>query len=115
MLRIALHWQILAGMIAGCLLGLVLNLTASDRSVTVTNNLPDGILEAEVTDSSVTLYHGRLRKTKATPRECPLAPHDYERYTGDRIIEGTYDDGSPCLIHDKDWIHGTHTEELSGP
>ena len=52
MLRIALHWQILAGMIAGCLLGLVLNLTASDRSVTVTNNLPDGILEAEVTDSS---------------------------------------------------------------
>ena len=52
MLRIALHWQILAGIIAGCLLGLVLNLTASDRSVTVTNNLPDGILEAEVTDSS---------------------------------------------------------------
>ena len=52
MRNLALHWQILIGMVAGCCIGLVLNIAASDRSVTLTSDLPAGIEEAEVTDSS---------------------------------------------------------------
>lgn len=52
MRKLALHWQILIGMIAGCCIGLTLNMTASERSVRITAGLPAGILEAEVKDSS---------------------------------------------------------------
>ena len=52
MLRLALHWQILIGMIVGSILGLGLNFTASTRSVTVSSNLPPGITQATIRDSS---------------------------------------------------------------
>ena len=52
MRNLALHWQILIGMIAGCCIGLALNMAASERSVTLTSNLPTGVVEAEVDDSS---------------------------------------------------------------
>ena len=52
MRNLALHWQILIGMIAGCCIGLALNMAASERSVKVKSGLPAGIVEAEVNDSS---------------------------------------------------------------
>ncbi|MCH1439436.1 MAG: dicarboxylate/amino acid:cation symporter [Rubripirellula sp.] len=52
MRNLALHWQILIGMITGCCIGLALNMAASERSVTLTSNLPTGVVEAEVNDSS---------------------------------------------------------------
>lgn len=52
MFRLALHWQILIGMVVGTLLGLVINLTLSTKSVTVTESLPAGIAAATINDSS---------------------------------------------------------------
>jgi len=54
MFRLALHWQIFIGMIAGSLLGVILNLTCSQRSteVTAADGLPKAIVSAEVSDSS---------------------------------------------------------------
>jgi proton glutamate symport protein len=52
MFRLALHWQILIGMVAGSLIGLGLNFTLSTRSVTVTDGLPTGISQATISDSS---------------------------------------------------------------
>jgi proton glutamate symport protein len=52
MLRLALHWQILIGMVAGSLIGLGLNLTVSTRSVSVSQGLPSGITQATISDSS---------------------------------------------------------------
>ncbi len=47
MFRLALHWQILIGMIAGSLIGLGLNLTASTRTVTVSQGLPADIAQSD--------------------------------------------------------------------
>ena len=52
MLRLALHWQILIGMIAGTLLGITLNLTAGQRHVELSGDLPGGAVEAEIDDSA---------------------------------------------------------------
>ena len=52
MFKLALHWQILIGMIAGTLLGVTLNLTAATRDVTLQNDLPPGIDSVRVLDSS---------------------------------------------------------------
>ncbi len=54
MFRLALHWQILLGMIAGSLIGLTLNYTSSKRNVQVESGdrLPSGIRSAEIEDSS---------------------------------------------------------------
>ena len=49
---LALHWQILIGMIVGTLLGISLNLAAGQRSVTIDDGLPDGIVEASIEDSA---------------------------------------------------------------
>jgi Na+/H+-dicarboxylate symporter len=51
MFRLALHWQILLGMLAGSLIGLGLNLTASTRTVTLSQGLPPGIVRATVVDT----------------------------------------------------------------
>ena len=67
MRNLALHWQILIGMIAGCCLGLALNMAASEHSVTLTTGLPDGIVQAEVTDSSSrTVIRYRDKQQKET-------------------------------------------------
>ncbi|QDT03360.1 Proton glutamate symport protein [Rubripirellula lacrimiformis] len=50
--RLALHWQILIGMVAGTLLGVFLNLFASTRDVNVTTDLPPGITSAAINDTS---------------------------------------------------------------
>ena len=52
MRNLALHWQILIGMFAGCCIGLALNAFGSNHSVKVLTGLPDGVVEAEVTDST---------------------------------------------------------------
>lgn len=53
MSRIALHWQIVAGMLLGASIGLTLNFTVSERSTIVaTENLPTGIARAEIHDSA---------------------------------------------------------------
>ena len=65
---------------------------------------------SEVTDHCVTIHHARFRKTKSTPHECPDAPADPEAYTGERIIIGTYRDGSEVKLPDLDWINNTHSD-----
>ncbi len=52
MFKLALHWQILIGMVAGTLIGVGLNLSASTRSVNVAEGLPKGIDSASIEDSS---------------------------------------------------------------
>lgn len=52
MFRLALHWQILIGMIAGSVLGIALNLGAGRRSVTVTEDLPTGVRQATIEESA---------------------------------------------------------------
>jgi Na+/H+-dicarboxylate symporter len=51
--RLALHWQILAGMLLGAAVGLTLNFTASDRSTVVpTEDLPPGVTGLKLDDGS---------------------------------------------------------------
>ena len=54
MMRLALHWQILIGMIAGSILGITLNLGFSTHSVTIDDaeRLPDGMVQATIDDSA---------------------------------------------------------------
>ena len=53
MSRVALHWQILGGMLLGATLGLALNFTASDRqSELVPEDLPAGLTAVSFHDSS---------------------------------------------------------------
>ena len=69
MRNLALHWQILIGMLAGCCIGLALNMAASERSVKLTSGLPAGIVEAEVNDSSsqtVIRYRDKKQETIVT-------------------------------------------------
>ena len=54
MLRLALHWQILIGMIAGTFLGVALNLFGGDRRVELREGLPPGVTSAVIVDSSET-------------------------------------------------------------
>ncbi len=52
MFRLALHWQILTGMIVGSLIGLGLNFTGSTRTVNIADDLPPGIARVTINDSS---------------------------------------------------------------
>ena len=52
MIRLALHWQILIGMLLGATLGLILNWKASRLEVRIEEGLPSGVLSAEISDSS---------------------------------------------------------------
>lgn len=52
MLRLALHWQILIGMLLGAVLGLVLNWKASRLEVKLSDGLPPGIVSVQLSDSS---------------------------------------------------------------
>ncbi len=54
MLKIALHWQIMIGMVAGTLVGVTLNLGFSNRVVTMTDaqDLPSGIASVLIEDGS---------------------------------------------------------------
>ncbi|MEO8495848.1 MAG: dicarboxylate/amino acid:cation symporter [Planctomycetota bacterium] len=53
MSRLALHWQILGGMLLGAAIGLTLNFTVSERNTDVDESeLPKGIRRAELHDSS---------------------------------------------------------------
>lgn len=53
MSRLALHWQILGGMLLGAVIGLTLNFTASEQTITVQQaELPKGISKAELHDSA---------------------------------------------------------------
>jgi len=50
--RLALHWQIFIGMIAGAIIGISLNLFASSQTVRVTDDLPDDLTAIEIIDTS---------------------------------------------------------------
>ncbi|TWU55749.1 dicarboxylate/amino acid:cation symporter [Rubripirellula reticaptiva] len=52
MSRLALHWQILIGMIAGTLLGVGLNLGASTRSISLQADLPAGVQSVSIEDTA---------------------------------------------------------------
>jgi hypothetical protein len=43
MFRLALHWQILIGMITGTVIGIGLNIAASEKSADVQEGLPAGV------------------------------------------------------------------------
>ncbi|MCA9144611.1 MAG: dicarboxylate/amino acid:cation symporter [Planctomycetaceae bacterium] len=79
MSRLALHWQILGGMLLGAAVGLTMNFTASERNVDVSaSELPKGITAAKLHDSAnlitidLTQEDGTERRwvvdgTRATP------------------------------------------------
>jgi Na+/H+-dicarboxylate symporter len=50
--RLALHWQIFIGMIAGAVIGISLNLLASSQTVRVVDGLPGGVTAMEIADTS---------------------------------------------------------------
>jgi proton glutamate symport protein len=50
--RLALHWQILICMIAGALLGIALNTSAGQSSVTLDDGLPNGYRRIEIIDTA---------------------------------------------------------------
>ncbi len=52
MSRLALHWQILIGMVVGTIVGVTLNLGASTRRVTLEENLPLGVVSTTIEDTS---------------------------------------------------------------
>ena len=49
--RLALHWQILVGMLVGSLVGLLLNLAGSRHTITVEEGLPQPLVRATIDDS----------------------------------------------------------------
>jgi proton glutamate symport protein len=66
--RLALHWQILIGMVAGAVIGVSLNLLASTRSVRLVEDLPPGFSAVEIDDASgraeIRFYSGdKLQRT----------------------------------------------------
>lgn len=52
MFRLALHWQILIGLVAGTILGVTLNLVASQRTVALDRGLPAGMTGVLISDSA---------------------------------------------------------------
>ncbi|HBJ33962.1 MAG TPA: dicarboxylate/amino acid:cation symporter [Planctomycetaceae bacterium] len=50
--RLALHWQIFIGMIAGAVIGISLNLLASSQTTRVADGLPNGFTAMEIVDTS---------------------------------------------------------------
>ena len=52
MFRLALHWQILIGMIAGAAIGIGLNVSVGSSSTVLTENLPAGLQKVEINDST---------------------------------------------------------------
>lgn len=101
MRHLALHWQILIGMVAGTLLGVSLNSFAGTREVRVTAGLPSGIVSAEIRDSAsrteiryldtagtqVTRVidalgraPGQVASAEALERLDPIAHEIYQRY-----------------------------------
>ncbi|MEE2843632.1 MAG: dicarboxylate/amino acid:cation symporter [Planctomycetota bacterium] len=53
--RLALHWQILIGMIVGAAIGLLLNLSLSTTDVTVSEAIPQHLSKVELHDSTNTI------------------------------------------------------------
>lgn len=68
--RLALHWQILIGMVAGAVIGVSLNLFASSRSVRLVDDLPAGFSAIEIDDASgraeIRFYSGDELRRKVT-------------------------------------------------
>ncbi len=52
MFRLALHWQILVCMIAGALLGIALNTSAGQSTITLDKGLPAGFSSVEIIDTA---------------------------------------------------------------
>ncbi len=87
MFRLALHWQILIGMITGSLIGIGLNLTASTRIVTVSQGLPANIAQATINDSSERTDISYVDKTGKETRRVidPVARDDAAFRTLDQL------------------------------
>ena len=87
MRNLALHWQILIGMVAGTLLGIGLNVFFGSREVTVTEELPSGIVSARVIDTSA---RTEIRYVKSSGDEVfrvvdPLSRQDNEARSVDAL------------------------------
>jgi proton glutamate symport protein len=52
MFRLALHWQILIGMLAGAAIGLGMNFTVGSSETSITEGLPAGLAEVVIEDST---------------------------------------------------------------
>ncbi len=102
-MRLALHWQIFWGMLAGAILGVTLNLTASSRSVRIVDGLPGGLSVAEIDDTSgraeIRLFRdgvleesfvvdpadvkdGAFRSVDELRRQSPVAAEIYSQHGG---------------------------------
>ena len=67
--RLALHWQILIGMIVGAAIGITLNVSVGEREVTVDeDDLPAGLSSLEISDSPslITMSFVREDETDVT-------------------------------------------------
>lgn len=80
MTRLALHWQILIGMIVGAIVGITLNLGFSRRSVSISDpeQLPPGIVLAEIEDSAdqTTISYTRADGERTSYLVAPTAQGD---------------------------------------
>lgn len=50
--RLALHWQILIGMILGAILGIAVNHWGSSRNTVITSDLPPGVVRVDIMEQS---------------------------------------------------------------
>ncbi len=96
MFRLALHWQILAGMLVGAAIGLTLNLSVGDREASVPQSqLPEGIdsvsfhdttnrIDIHITDREGTARHVVVDGTRQHPGSLvtleQLAEHDPQAF-----------------------------------
>lgn len=99
--RLALHWQILIGMIVGTVIGLTLNFAASSRSATVTEGLPSGIVQASIEDSSQRTEIVYLDASGAKTRRVidPLARVDGSVRTIDQLKDSDPDAAAIYIQH----------------
>jgi Na+/H+-dicarboxylate symporter len=68
MFRLALHWQILIGMVVGTVIGVALNLFGSEKSAFIDRDLPAGIESATITDTASRTEINVLREDDSRDR-----------------------------------------------
>ena len=76
--KLALHWQILLGMVAGGLIGVLLNLTAREHFVTLEGNVAGSFTRVELQDINsmalLTTYTGTEKTQHFVIGKSPAYP-----------------------------------------